>query len=208
MPVHSNDALLYYSKITMFTTLLQHIREKVGLEPEEAGRLEAFFVSKELARKEFLLREGEICRYLAFVSSGILKSFTRDEKGQDRISLFAFEGWWISDFNSFINREKAVLNIDAVEKSGLLLISIEDYERLTLEIPVMDRYFRILYQNSLVTKDRRLMVSNKSTAEEKYLSLVQNNPELFRRIPHSLIASYLGLSPETVSRIRKRLLLR
>ncbi len=190
----------------MFRILIKHIRQKVTLSEQDVVLLKTFFVQKKLEKKQFLLREGEICNYFAFVSRGILKSFMTDEKGQDRISLFAFEGWWISDFNSFINREKALLNIDAIENSELLLISFENYERLTLKIPVMDRYFRILYQNSLVTKDRRLMISNKSTAEEKYLSLVQTNPEIAKKISHTLIASYLGLSPETISRIRKKLL--
>jgi len=190
----------------MFRILIKHIRQKVTLSEQDVVLLKTFFVHKKLEKKQFLLREGEICNYFAFVSRGILKSFMTDEKGQDRISLFAFEGWWISDFNSFINREKALLNIDAIENSELLLISFENYERLTLKIPVMDRYFRILYQNSLVTKDRRLMISNKSTAEEKYLSLVQTNPEIAKKISHTLIASYLGLSPETISRIRKKLL--
>ncbi|KAA0126921.1 Crp/Fnr family transcriptional regulator [Chryseobacterium sp. SN22] len=190
----------------MFRILIKHIRQKVDLSEQDAALLKTFFVYKKLEKKQFLLREGEVCNYFAFVSRGILKSFMSDEKGQDRISFFAFEGWWISDFNSFINREKALLNIDAIEDSELLLISFENYERLMLKIPLMDRYFRILYQNSLVTKDRRLMNSNKSTAEEKYLSLVQSNPEIAKRIPHTLIASYLGLSPETVSRIRKKLL--
>lgn len=190
----------------MFRILIKHIRQKVTLSEQDVVLLKTFFVHKKLEKKQFLLREGEICNYFAFVSRGILKSFMTDEKGQDRISLFAFEGWWISDFNSFINREKALLNIDAIENSELLLISFENYERLTLKIPIMDRYFRILYQNSLVTKDRRLMISNKSTAEEKYLSLVQTNPEIAKKISHTLIASYLGLSPETISRIRKKLL--
>lgn len=190
----------------MFRILIKHIRQKVTLSEQDVVLLKTFFVQKKLEKKQFLLQEGEICNYFAFVSRGILKSFMTDEKGQDRISLFAFEGWWISDFNSFINREKALLNIDAIENSELLLISFENYELLTLKIPVMDRYFRILYQNSLVTKDRRLMISNKSTAEEKYLSLVQTNPEIAKKISHTLIASYLGLSPETISRIRKKLL--
>jgi len=192
----------------MFDLLLKHIRQKVDFDQQQITVLKDFFSTRKLGKKDFLLQEGEICSHLAFVSSGILKSFICDENGKERISLFAFEGWWISDFKSFITQEKAVLNINAVENAELLLISYDDYERLTLEIPIMDRYFRILYQNSLVTKDHRLMVSNKSTAEEKYLALVKSNPEIFQRISHTLIASYLGLSPETVSRVRKRLLLK
>ena len=98
-----------------------------------------------------------------------------------------------------------LLNIDAIEETGLLMIAREDYENLTVKIPLMDRYFRILYQNSLVTKDYRLMVSNSFTAEEKYTQFARKNPDIIQRIPHNLIASYLGLAPETVSRIRKKI---
>lgn len=190
----------------MFDVLISHIQNKVSLTEIEKIELQSFFSVKELKRKQFLLQEGNICTHLSFVSKGLLKSYFVDEKGAENINMFAFEGWWISDFKSFINQEKAVLNIDAVEETELLMISLEDYNKLMLEIPVMDRYFRILYQNSLVTKDYRLIASNSYTAEEKYLEFSQKNPEVIRRISHNLIASFLGLAPETVSRIRKKLL--
>lgn len=188
----------------MFDILISHIQNKVDLPEEHKKKIQSFFTPKKLRKKQYLLQEGEICKCLSFVSKGLLKSYALDEKGSERINMFAFEGWWISDFNSFIHQEKAVLNIDAVEEAEVLMISLEDYERMMLEIPVMDRYFRILYQNSLVTKDYRLMVSNSFTAEEKYMQLARRNPEIIKRVPHNLIASYLGLAPETVSRIRKK----
>ncbi|KMQ61583.1 cyclic nucleotide-binding protein [Chryseobacterium angstadtii] len=188
----------------MFDILLSHIQNKVDVPQEQISQIRSFFISKKLRKKQYLLQEGDICKCLSFVNSGLLKSYLLDEKGNERINMFAFEGWWISDFNSFINQEKAVLNIDAVEETEVLMITLEDYERMMLEIPVMDRYFRILYQNSLVTKDYRLMVSNSFTAEEKYMEFARKNPEMIKRIPHHLIASYLGLAPETVSRIRKK----
>lgn len=188
----------------MFDILISHIQNKVDLPEEHKKKIQSFFTPKKLRKKQYLLQEGEICKCLSFVSKGLLKSYALDEKGSERINMFAFEGWWISDFNSFIHQEKAVLNIDAVEETEVLMISLEDYERMMLEIPVMNRYFRILYQNSLVTKDYRLMVSNSFTAEEKYMQLARRNPEIIKRVPHNLIASYLGLAPETVSRIRKK----
>ena len=191
----------------MFDVLVSHIRQKVDITEEQIGILKSYFVQKKLRKKHYLLQEGDICKNLTFVTKGILKSYISDEKGNERINMFAFEGWWISDFNSFLNEEKAVLNINAVEDSELLLITLEDYEKLTLQIPVMDRYFRILYQNSLVVKDSRLIISNNFTAEEKYLHLIKNYPEITQKLSHSLIASYLGLSPETISRIRKKILL-
>ncbi|WP_276728712.1 Crp/Fnr family transcriptional regulator [Chryseobacterium carnipullorum] len=188
----------------MLDLLLSHIQNKVDLPEKQKHQIVSFFTHKKLRKKQYLLQEGDICKCLSFVSKGLLKSYVLDEKGSERINMFAFEGWWISDFNSFINQEKAVLNINAVEETEVLMITLEDYERMMLEIPVMDRYFRILYQNSLVTKDYRLMVSNSFTAEEKYKQLAQRNPEIIKRVPHNLIASYLGLAPETVSRIRKK----
>lgn len=188
----------------MFDILLSHIQNKVELSEEQSHKIPSFFTSKKLRKKQYLLQEGDICKCLSFVSKGLLKSYVLDEKGNERINMFAFEGWWISDFNSFIHQEKAVLSIDAVEETEVLMITLEDYEKMMLEIPVMDRYFRILYQNSLVTKDYRLMVSNSFTAEEKYMQFAQKNPEIIKRVPHNLIASYLGLAPETVSRIRKK----
>lgn len=189
----------------MFDILLSHIQNKVDITDEQKNEVQSFFTLKRLRKKQYLLQEGDLCKGLSFVSKGLLKSYYLDEKGNEHINMFAFEGWWISDFNSFINQEKAVLNIDAVEETEVLMITLEDYEKMMLEIPVMDRYFRILYQNSIVTKDYRLLVSNSYTAEEKYMQLVQRNPEIIKRVPHNLIASYLGLAPETVSRIRKKI---
>lgn len=188
----------------MLNVLLSHIQNKVAVTDEDKERIYSFFTSRKLRKKQYLLQEGDICKCLSFVSKGLLKSYFLDEKGNERINMFAFEGWWISDFNSFIHQEKAVLNIDAIEETEVLMITLADYEKMLLEIPVMDRYFRILYQNSLVTKDYRLIVSNGYTAEEKYMELAQKNPEMIKRVPHNLIASYLGLAPETVSRIRKK----
>ncbi|RKE81426.1 Crp/Fnr family transcriptional regulator [Chryseobacterium sp. AG363] len=188
----------------MFEVLLSHIENKVDITDEQKNLIQSYFTLKKLRRKQYLLMEGNVCKSLSFVSKGLLKSYFLDEKGNEHINMFAFEGWWISDFNSFINQEKSVLNIDAIEETEVLMITLENYEKMMLEIPMMDRYFRILYQNSLVTKDYRLIVSNSYTAEEKYLQLVQKNPEMIKRVPHNLIASYLGLAPETVSRIRKK----
>lgn len=189
----------------MFDTLFTNIQNKIDLTESEKNNLKSYFTLKKLSKKQHLLKEGDICRQLSFVNKGLLKSYYLDEKGMEHINMFAFEGWWISDFNSFINQEKAVLNIDAIEETELLIITLEDYEELMIKTPVIERYFRILYQNSLITKDYRLIVSNSFSAEEKYREFANKNPKVIQRIPHNLIASYLGLSPETVSRIRKKI---
>ncbi|MCX3266047.1 Crp/Fnr family transcriptional regulator [Pedobacter agri] len=190
----------------MINTLFSHIEEKVLLSDKDRELIEGFFSFRKLRKRQYLLQEGEVCKNLVFVAKGLLRTYNIDEKGNEHMSIFGWEGWWLSDFNSFLSGEPAVFNIDAIEDSELLLLSKSNYEALTLAVPTMDRYFRILYQNSLVTKERRLMSNITHSAEERYLELSASNPKIIERIPQNLIASYLGIAPETLSRIKKNLL--
>jgi len=192
----------------MIQVLFNHIEEKVSLSEKDKEILSTFFVARKLRKKQYLLQEGDVCKNLVFVAKGLLRTYNIDNKGYEHMSIFGWEGWWLSDFNSFLSGETAVFNIDAIEDSELLMLSRAAYESLTIEVPVMDRYFRILYQNSLVTKERRLMSSITHSAEEKYLQLQESNPQIIERIPQNLIASYLGIAPETLSRIKKNLMSR
>lgn len=192
----------------MINVLFSHIAQKVPLTERDKTAIETFLIAKKLRKRQYLLQEGDVCKYLTFVAKGLLRTYSVDDKGDEHMSLFGWEGWWVSDFNSFLTGQPSVFNIDAIEDSELLMISQENYETLMLEVPIMDRYFRILYQNSLVTKERRIMSSITHSAEEKYLQLVQSSPQLLERIPQHLIASYLGIAPETLSRIKKNIVLR
>jgi len=189
----------------MFELLFSHLEEKVTLSDKEKQDISGFFTYKRIRRKQYILQEGDICKSYVFITKGLLKSYRLDEKGNEHITVFGWEGWWISDFKSFLKQQPATLFIDAVEDTELLVISREDYEQLTLAVPIMNRYFRILYENSLITKDERLISQNSYTAEEKFQRLMNYNPEIIHRVPQHLVASYLGLAPATLSRIRKRL---
>jgi CRP-like cAMP-binding protein len=187
----------------MHDILFKHLEEKITLTPGEKELITTFFTSKKLKKKQFLVVEGHVCKYLSFVTKGLLKAYNTDEKGNEHINQFTPEGWWTSDMNSFFRGDISFYSIDAMEDSEVLVITSEDFENLTLQVPVMDRYFRLLFQNSLITKERRLISSYTHTAEEKYKHIAEKNPDLIKRVPQNLLASYLGLSPETLSRLKK-----
>lgn len=190
----------------LFNVLFEHIEDKVQLTNKDKGLVMSFFKCKKLRKRQYLLQEDDMCKYISFVAQGLMRSYTVDEKGNEHINLFAWEGWWISDFASFIFCNEAKLNIDTIEDTTLLLLSRENYEKMLKDVPIMERYFRILYQNSLATKDNRLISANTHTAEEKYAMFLETYPSISQRLPQNLIASYLGLSPETISRIKRRII--
>jgi CRP-like cAMP-binding protein len=118
--------------------------------------------------------------------------------------MFGMEDWWISDMYSFITATPATLHIDALEDSEVLSIEKNDLENVYLRIPLFERFYRLLLQNSIVANQRRVLSTISQTAEEQYLAFIRKYPSLDRRVPQSQIASYLGITPETISRIRKQ----
>lgn len=189
----------------MFEVFFSQVKDKVLLSEAEQKLVKTFFSPKKIRKKQYLLQEGNICRHLAFVEKGLLRSYSVDEKGIEHMIHFAWEGWWMADMLSFLSNEPSTYHIDAIEDAELLLISQQDFEEMFLKVPVMERYFRILFQNNIISKERRLISSITNSAEEKYIHLTATNPELIKRIPQQLVASYLGITPETLSRIKNKL---
>jgi CRP-like cAMP-binding protein len=189
----------------MFELLLQKIEEKISLTEKEKGLCKSFFIPKKLRKKQWLLQEGDVCKYTAFVEKGLLRSYTINEKGTEHIMQFAFEGWWIADQFSFLTGEPSEYNIDALENCELLLLTRQAQDEMLEKIPKLERYFRIIIQNSLIATQKRL-ASSRQSAEEKYNELIKSCPDtLPRRLPQHMLASYLGLTPETLSRVRKKM---
>lgn len=190
----------------MSELLFQKFDEKIQLTEDEKEVSRKFFTPKKLRKRQYLLQEGDVCKYVAFVEKGLLRSYTVNERGQEHITQFAFEGWWISDQFSFLTGEPSIYNIDALEDCELLLLSKSSEDELLEKIPKFERYFRILLQNSLIATQKRLVSSLSQTAEERYNELISVCPEtLPHRIPQHMLASFLGITPETFSRIRRQL---
>jgi CRP-like cAMP-binding protein len=187
----------------MFDLLYQKINEKITLTEEEFNLCKALFSPKKLRKKQYILQEGDVSKYNIFVTKGLLRSYTIDDKGNEHILQFALEGWWTADLYSFFTDEPSLFNIEALEDSELLLITRPSWESLLQQLPAFERYFRILIQNSLIATQRRLMDSLSETAERKYLKFMKTYPESVQRVPQHMIASYLGITRETLSRLRR-----
>jgi len=189
----------------MFERLRTHMMARVKITDEEFALATTFFVPKKLRRKQFLLQEGDPCKYIAFVSKGCLRSYSIDEKAEEHIVQFAIEDWWITDMNSFLTSQPAVFNIDALEDSEILLIDKAFQNKLCNVVPNCEHYFRLLLENDKSSSLKRISDFISASAEERYLHFLSRYPEIVRRVPQNLIASYLGIAPQSLSRIRKEL---
>lgn len=188
----------------MFETFFKKLEEKISLTAEEKALCTQFFIPKKLRKKQYLLQQDDVCRYTTFVDKGALRLYTIDEKGSEHVVQFAIEGWWIGDIYSFLTGEPSHYNIDALEDSELLLITRTAQEQLMQQLPKYEHYQRLLIQNAYVALQRRMEQSLSKSAEEKYCKFILNYPDIIQRVPQHMVASYLGITPETLSRIRKQ----
>lgn len=181
---------------------LDNMRRHIRLTEEE----EAVVLSKlrpvKLKRREHLLKQGQVARDLAFVIEGCLRAYALDDNGFEHILQFAPAGWWISDMSSVISRRDSLLNVDAIKPSEILLLSREDQLALFDEVPKLERYFRVLTENGLVSSRMRLIENLSLTARQRYQRFCQTYPNLINEIPQKYIASFIGVTPEFLSKIR------
>ena len=189
----------------MFDLLLQNISRHIHLEPDESRFFTSIIQIKHLQKKEFLLREGEVCRYECFVLKGCLRNYYLDNKGDEHIIQFSVEDWWTSDLYSLLTQTPATQFIDALEDSTLAMIEKDDLERLYRQVPKFERFFRIMLQNAFIAQQQRILQNIGSTAEDRYLVFRKKYPTLESRLPQHQIASYLGITPEFLSKIRGKL---
>ena len=186
--------------------ILDNIAKIVTLTPEE----QAFFLSKTETKnfkaKTILQNAGQVCKVGYFVNSGLLRSFNINDNIVEHVMSFACEGWWISDMYSLLSQKPGNLFIEVLENAEVVILSKENQEQLYHEIPKLERFFRILTENSLIANQERLMDNLSLTAEERFEKFCGKYPTLIQKIPQKQIASYIGVTPEFFSKMKARML--
>ncbi|MHA4810764.1 Crp/Fnr family transcriptional regulator [Flavitalea flava] len=179
----------------------QHIEQIVPVTDAEFDYILTHFSSREMKRYQFVVQEGNAVEYEYFVVSGLMKAYFINESGKEHIIQFAMENWWISDYQALYSAEKATLNIDCIEQTSLLCITLANKNKLCSELHKMEHFFRVKTSVGYLGLQKRILSFLNDDAKSRYNHLLQQYPALFQRVPKTLIASYLGVSRETLSRL-------
>jgi len=189
----------------MHEQLINYIRKHstTPLTENEIALLKEVYVPKKLRRKQYFLQEGQVCKYVGFIVSGAMRQYTVDSKGVEHITRLCIENWWTGDRESFTMLTPTIYNIDAWEDTDMLIITKADSNRIE-SIPTITEWRRRLDNNHAFALQKRVNASLGMSAEERYADLVKTYPEFLQRFPQHMIASYLGITKETLSRIRQK----
>lgn len=188
----------------MYTALLDHIRKYITLSDDEALLICSKLRLTQIKKKDFLLSAGKICRANYFVSSGLLRLYFINKKEQEQITQFGLEGWWITDYDSLDSQKPSRFYIQAVEDADVIAWSRETQEELIRAIPQLERYFRLILQRAYAATQRRIEYIYSQTDEERYRHFSNLFPEFLQRVPQYMLASYLGFTPQFLSKIRAK----
>lgn len=182
-----------------------YLRDQAGVREEHLEELQDFFVIKTFEKGEILLEKGQICRYVFFVEEGLLRFFSISKEGKEHIIQFAPEGWFVTERNSICYNEPSEYFIDACERTTVILLNQEFIERASELSPQFRMYNERILQNHIRQLQKRINMLIGTNAEERYLDFIRIYPDLILRVPQWMIASYLGITPESLSRVRKNL---
>lgn len=188
--------------------IIKSINQYIQLNDVETNYFLSLLYPKTIKRKEYLLRPNDVCKYESFITKGCLRSYTIDDTGIEHIVMFAVENWWTGDLYSFLTQTPCSFIIDALEDTEVLQISKDNLEKLYEKVPKFERFFRIILQNAFVAQQQRINQNLSFTAAERYLYFIKKYPQLEQRIPQKQVASYLGITPEFLSMIRRKLTLK
>jgi len=189
----------------MYELFFKSLNEKIALTSEEEEIIKSYLTPKKLRKKQYLLQAGDVCKTIAFVEKGTLRAYSTDEKGNEHIIQFALEGWTIADLYSFMTGEPAMYHIDALEDTELVLISKAAQEEILKRVPKYETYTRMQLTGAYMAMQKRLTSIISLSVEERYKHFIAVYPDIAQRVPQHMIASYMGLKPETLSRVRKKI---
>ncbi len=189
-----------------FKGILSAIEKHIRLDDVERGILLSLLESRTLKAGELIERAGEVSQHFIFVNMGCLMAYYTDSDGVERVLQFATSSWWTGDLHSFTKHTPSIYSSRALTDSEILMLTQKGLETLLERVPKIEKYFRILFQNSLVAHQQRIMQTISFTAEERYESFRERFPTLEQFVPQKYIASYLGVTPEFLSKIRRRLM--
>jgi CRP-like cAMP-binding protein len=189
----------------MINLLRQNINKHASLSEKEMEEFCNLFQQKAIKKKNFLLKEGEVCKFEGFVIKGIFRVYHVDKNGAEQILYFAMENWWITDIDSFTNEKPSQLFIEALEDSEVLLISKKDKEFAYTNLSQIEKLFRVMTQKTHVALQRRMIDNLSKTADQRYLDFIEKYPKLQQRLSNLQIAAYLGISHEFLSKIRNKI---
>jgi len=188
----------------VYELIRKNLAAKIDISDADFDVFCAVLKPRVIKKKKDLLRAGEVCKFSAFVNKGCLRSYSVDDKGVDHVVQIALESYWIADLHSVFTQQPSRLYIEAIEDTEVLLLYQEDLEKLYLDIPIIERFFRKMYAMAYVSTLERINRSLSEPADIRYTNLVDQHPDLIQRVPLIHIASFLGITPESLSRIRKQ----
>jgi CRP-like cAMP-binding protein len=189
----------------MHNNIIKHIRKLVDLNENEVVAFNKYVETHQFKKKEYLIQEGGVCKHLYFVEKGCLRMYFINKKGVEQITQFALDGWWICDYQSFINQLPSEYYIQTIEESTIISIENKYLDKLLIEIPHLERYFRMILQKAVAAAQNRSKLLYEMSKEEFYFHFSTSFPEFMQRVPLYMIASYLGLTPEYLSELRKKI---
>jgi len=184
--------------------ILKNIAKHITLSPEEISHFSSLLSYKEVPKKTRLLSEGQACKHVSYVHSGALRSYCIDNEGKQATIMFAVADWWLTDMYCFLNAKPAMMYIETIEDSYIFQLSRGNFGKLFEAIPKFERFFRILMQNAYTREQLRIIDNLTLTAEERYDRFLNKYPQIVKQVTQKQIASYLGITPEFLSVIRKK----
>lgn len=185
--------------------LFLYFQKYAPLKREETDLLVQFMKPVKVKKRDFFIRADENCPYVGFVHQGCLEYYFNDQEGEKHIVYFAMEDWWVGDLNSFYNQMPTMYNLEAFEDSLILAIDHVSFEEAQRRIPAFYEFIKGSHSRATAAVTRRFVEMKSMSAEERYLKLLKTYPNLFQRVPLANIASYLGIKPQSLSRIRRQL---